>query len=256
MPSRSRLRRSREEDARTRRRRDAETRGRGGLVRAPHPTPRTSLWSAGVFCGQVLTLDGACPPPEGPALAGRSAGDLLTLTKLARFFHLYNRTLSAIIEGVKTRPGTRRAATKETRGHGDAGTGGRGEGTPGCLARMKGAGRRRESENRQGADQHPHPVMALLAARPDLFARQGPVVASWRRRGTRAYGPYESRSLGPPCERTERTLRVLPSAGRRARGRSRRKGRRSGHSLRSHAERGNEGEGAERGRGRRAAVAG
>jgi hypothetical protein len=45
-------------------------------------------------------------------------------------------------------------------------------------------------ENRKSADQHAHPAMALLAARPDLFARQGSVVASWRRRGTRTYGPY------------------------------------------------------------------
>ena len=45
-------------------------------------------------------------------------------------------------------------------------------------------------EIRKSADQHPHPALALLAARPDLFARQGSVVASWRRRGTRTYGPY------------------------------------------------------------------
>jgi len=45
-------------------------------------------------------------------------------------------------------------------------------------------------ENRQSADQHPHPALALLAVRPDLFARQGSVVASWRRRGTQTYGPY------------------------------------------------------------------
>jgi hypothetical protein len=32
--------------------------------------------------------------------------------------------------------------------------------------------------------------LALLAARPEVFARQGSVVASWRRRGTRTYGPY------------------------------------------------------------------
>jgi hypothetical protein len=55
---------------------------------------------------------------------------------------------------------------------------------------MEGAERRKELENRRSADQQPHPAMALLAARPDLFARQGSVVASWRRRGTRTYGPY------------------------------------------------------------------
>jgi hypothetical protein len=48
----------------------------------------------------------------------------------------------------------------------------------GCLTRMDGAERRRESEIRQSADQHPHPTMILLAARPELFARQGSVVAS------------------------------------------------------------------------------
>jgi hypothetical protein len=45
-------------------------------------------------------------------------------------------------------------------------------------------------ENRKSADQHVHPALALLVARPDLFARQGSVVASWCRRGTRTYGPY------------------------------------------------------------------
>jgi len=35
-----------------------------------------------------------------------------------------------------------------------------------------------------------HPALALLAARPELFARQGSVVASWRRRGTHTYRPY------------------------------------------------------------------
>jgi hypothetical protein len=62
--------------------------------------------------------------------------------------------------------------------------------SPGCLPRMKGAERSKQLENRQRADQHVHPALALLAARPDVFARQGSVVASWRRRGTRAYGPY------------------------------------------------------------------
>jgi hypothetical protein len=55
---------------------------------------------------------------------------------------------------------------------------------------MKGADRRKEMENRKSADQHAHPAPALLAARPDLFARQGSVVASWRRRGAHTYGPY------------------------------------------------------------------
>ena len=55
---------------------------------------------------------------------------------------------------------------------------------------MKGEEGRKQLENRQSADQHPHPALALLAARPELFARQGSVVASWRRRGTKTYGPY------------------------------------------------------------------
>jgi hypothetical protein len=35
-----------------------------------------------------------------------------------------------------------------------------------------------------------HPALALLDARPDIFARRGSVVATSRRRGTRTYGPY------------------------------------------------------------------
>jgi hypothetical protein len=35
-----------------------------------------------------------------------------------------------------------------------------------------------------------HLALLLLAARPDIFARQGSVVPTWRRRGTRTYGPY------------------------------------------------------------------
>ena len=36
-----------------------------------------------------------------------------------------------------------------------------------------GGGGREISENRKSADQHAHPALALLAVRPDLFARQG-----------------------------------------------------------------------------------
>jgi hypothetical protein len=39
-------------------------------------------------------------------------------------------------------------------------------------------------------DQQPHPALAILAARPGIFARQGSIVATWRRRGARTYGPY------------------------------------------------------------------
>jgi hypothetical protein len=76
----------------------------------------------------------------------------------------------------------------------------------GCLPRMKGAERSNQLENHKSADQHAHPALALLGDRPDLFARQGSVVASW-----------PSRSHGPPWERTERPLRGpegLPSGPR------------------------------------------
>jgi len=39
-------------------------------------------------------------------------------------------------------------------------------------------------------DQQTHPALALIARRAELFARQGSIVAAWRRRGTQTYGPY------------------------------------------------------------------
>jgi hypothetical protein len=33
-------------------------------------------------------------------------------------------------------------------------------------------------------------ALAIIAARPEVFRRQGAVVASWRRRGDKVYGPY------------------------------------------------------------------
>jgi hypothetical protein len=44
------------------------------------------------------------------------------------------------------------------------------------------------------ADQPAHPALKLIAARRALFARQGSVVATWRRRGPaqKLYGPYYS----------------------------------------------------------------
>ena len=45
-------------------------------------------------------------------------------------------------------------------------------------------------EKREVVDQQVHPALALLAARPELFVRQGTVVASRRGRGTQSYGPY------------------------------------------------------------------
>ena len=45
-------------------------------------------------------------------------------------------------------------------------------------------------ENRRIAEQHLHAALACIAGRPEVFARQGSVAATWRRRGTRVYGPY------------------------------------------------------------------
>ena len=45
-------------------------------------------------------------------------------------------------------------------------------------------------ENQDLVDQQTHPALALLAARPELFAQQGSVGPCWRRRGTKTYGPY------------------------------------------------------------------
>jgi hypothetical protein len=47
-----------------------------------------------------------------------------------------------------------------------------------------------ELENRDFVDQLAHPAVALLAARPELFARQGSLSATWRRRGDKTFGPY------------------------------------------------------------------
>jgi hypothetical protein len=65
-----------------------------------------------------------------------------------------------------------------------------------------------------------HPALAILAARPDLFSRQGSVVASWRRRGTRIYGPYyrlayrdagRQKSIYLGCEDAAPVARTAPS---------------------------------------------
>ncbi len=58
----------------------------------------------------------------------------------------------------------------------------------------------RKLENQELVDQHGDPPPAalhsrpsaldLIAARPELFARQGSVCASWRRVGPKTYGPY------------------------------------------------------------------
>src|SRR4030042_6599751 len=45
-------------------------------------------------------------------------------------------------------------------------------------------------ENRKTVDQNTHRALGLIASRPTLFARQGAVVATWRRYGGRRLGPY------------------------------------------------------------------
>ena len=45
-------------------------------------------------------------------------------------------------------------------------------------------------ENHKVADQLPHSALELIAARPDLFARQGYLTATFRRRNGKTFGPY------------------------------------------------------------------
>jgi hypothetical protein len=45
-------------------------------------------------------------------------------------------------------------------------------------------------ETERIVDQQTHPALALIARRAELFARQGSIVAAWRRRGSHTYGPY------------------------------------------------------------------
>ena len=45
-------------------------------------------------------------------------------------------------------------------------------------------------ENQPPVDQREHAAVALMAARPDLFARQGSVSATWRQRNGKTFGPY------------------------------------------------------------------
>jgi hypothetical protein len=47
-------------------------------------------------------------------------------------------------------------------------------------------------EKSKSADQLSHPALQLLAARGDLFSRLGSVVATWRRRAGKTFGPYYS----------------------------------------------------------------
>ena len=42
----------------------------------------------------------------------------------------------------------------------------------------------------QSVDQLDHAAIRLISARPDLFARQGSVAATWRRRDGKRFGPY------------------------------------------------------------------
>ncbi len=45
-------------------------------------------------------------------------------------------------------------------------------------------------EKSKPVDQLPHPALRLIAARGDLFRSQGSVVAAWRRRNGKTFGPY------------------------------------------------------------------
>ena len=45
-------------------------------------------------------------------------------------------------------------------------------------------------EIRKSVDQLPHAAIRLIRARPNLFARQGAVVPTWRRRDGKTFGPY------------------------------------------------------------------
>jgi hypothetical protein len=82
-------------------------------------------------------------------------------------------------------------------------------------------------ENRPPADQLDHPALRLIAARPDLFARQGHVAASYRRRAARTFGPYYRLSYrqngrqcsvylgvaGPLIERVRQAIDALQRPG-------------------------------------------
>jgi len=45
-------------------------------------------------------------------------------------------------------------------------------------------------ENRESVDQNTNRALGLIAARPELFGRQGAVVATWRKYRGRRLGPY------------------------------------------------------------------
>ena len=74
-------------------------------------------------------------------------------------------------------------------------------------------------------DQLEHPALRLLALRPELFALQGSVVAGWRHRGEKTFGPYyrlayrengrqHSIYLGREGELVEQVRRTLGSIQR------------------------------------------
>lgn len=80
-------------------------------------------------------------------------------------------------------------------------------------------------ENCKVDDQLPHPALRLIAARPDLFCRQGHVAASYRCRNGKRFGPYyrlsyreEGRQrsiyLGPAGELVERVRQALTTRQR------------------------------------------
>jgi hypothetical protein len=80
-------------------------------------------------------------------------------------------------------------------------------------------------EKPKPADQLPHPALALIAARPDLFSRQGYLTAVFRRRQGKTFGPYyllnyredgrlRSIYLGRPGELVERVRQALDARHR------------------------------------------
>lgn len=78
-------------------------------------------------------------------------------------------------------------------------------------------------ENATSVDQRLAAARQLLAARPELFARQGAVIAAWRTRAGRRVGPYyalryrdagrqQSLYLGASPELADRVRRLLDEA--------------------------------------------
>jgi hypothetical protein len=114
---------------------------------------------------------------------------------------------------------------------------------PKCVADRKGL----ELENLENCPQRPHRALALIQARPELFARHAAVTADWKRRGPRRVGPYHRlryydgrvrRSIylglpGPLVDEVRQALEVLQARWQRQRAFARWRGEIVG-SLRGH----------------------